>query len=125
MEQKPDFKYNLTDIPNKWDKYNPEYPPYRFLGGRSRKDTMRLSIATLIGSWFIGYLSVRYFDRKQDESEEFWSRESARNMPIEAKQFTNRQNEAFRDIFLKARRERLGLKGSNHTSLDIKDPYDD
>jgi hypothetical protein len=118
------FKYNLKDLPNRWDKFNPEFPPYKFMQGRSRSQTMRLSVATLVGSWFFGFLAVNYCSTKQDDREDFWAAETRQNMSLDQKGMTNRQNEAFRDIFLKARRERLGLSKDIKPSLDMKDPYD-
>jgi hypothetical protein len=33
--------YALDDVPNKWAKYDPDTPPYRYAKNRTRKQTKR------------------------------------------------------------------------------------
>ena len=101
--------YRLKDIPDRWKAYDPENPPYRFFPNRTRSQTGRLALFSSVAMLAIGYYITEVQDRAGKKKVEDWSK----NMPFVITQGDKRkadwQNEAFQEIFLDARRQRLGL----------------
>jgi len=113
--------YNLREIPDRWKQYDPENPPYRYFPNRSKEQTKWGSLfgtAVLFGvGWYIAERQERASEKKVQQ----WSDD----MPIVITQADKRhsdwQNDAFREIFLDARRRRMGLPTRILGSGEIQD----
>mmetsp|Transcript_41803 Transcript_41803/g.108282 ORF Transcript_41803/g.108282 Transcript_41803/m.108282 type:complete len:120 (-) Transcript_41803:87-446(-) len=115
---------DLKDIPDRWKRFDPETPPYKFWPNRTRSQTLRWSWMALIGCTAGGYILYLLME-KNGEAQEEKIREYARShASIEQLTQVRNQQEALQGIFMKARRERLGLPGQVHGSVEIRDPDD-
>mmetsp|Transcript_39867 Transcript_39867/g.87015 ORF Transcript_39867/g.87015 Transcript_39867/m.87015 type:complete len:120 (-) Transcript_39867:140-499(-) len=117
---------SLKDIPDRWKRFNPEKPPYMFFPGRTRKQTSILSGLALVVCTGIGFVFLQITEKhKRDHNkDEVYLEYARKNLTIDQEAQISNQAEAFRQIMLKARRERMGLPPQKHGSVDISDPFD-
>mmetsp|Transcript_5843 Transcript_5843/g.10542 ORF Transcript_5843/g.10542 Transcript_5843/m.10542 type:complete len:117 (+) Transcript_5843:71-421(+) len=115
---------DLKDIPDRWKKLNVENPPYRYFPNRTRKQTLVYSWLGLIGFTAIGYLLAEVIDRHNESKEEMWKEYARTHMTFAHATVNKNQQDAFRDILMKARRQRLGLPPEAPGSVEIKDPFE-
>lgn len=113
---------DLKDIPDRWKRYNPETPPYRFMPSRTRQQTTMYSIAAIVGFSALGWLITDYFDRKSDEKAEYYKEYMGKGLSVGEQEAISGQNAAFREIMMRARRKRLGLPDKPPGTVEIRDP---
>jgi hypothetical protein len=99
----------LKDIPDRWKAYDPENPPYRFFPNRTRGQTGRLALFSTVAMLGLGYYITEVQDRAGKKKVEDWSKQMPFVITQGDKRKADWQNEAFQEIFLDARRQRLGL----------------
>lgn len=113
---------DLKDIPDRWKKLNVENPPYKYFPNRSRKQTtvyawIGIAAFTAFG-WFLFQMVEKYTDSKQD----MWKEYARTHMTFQQASMNRNQQDAFREIMMKARRQRLGLPPEAPGSVEIRDP---
>eukprot|EP00929_Paragymnodinium_shiwhaense_P077948 TRINITY_DN40280_c0_g1_i2.p1 TRINITY_DN40280_c0_g1~~TRINITY_DN40280_c0_g1_i2.p1 ORF type:complete len:147 (+),score=34.27 TRINITY_DN40280_c0_g1_i2:69-509(+) len=102
---------DLKDIPDRWKRFNPETPPYKYFPGRTRQQTM----------WYSWCVVERANEGKQEMYDEY----ARQHMSFEQASQINAQAEALKAIMMKARRQRLGLPDEKHGSVQMVDPFED
>mmetsp|Transcript_11105 Transcript_11105/g.18282 ORF Transcript_11105/g.18282 Transcript_11105/m.18282 type:complete len:117 (-) Transcript_11105:126-476(-) len=115
---------DLKDIPDRWKRFNPETPPYKFMPNRTRKQTMVWSWLAIAGFTAFGYLLAEVVDRHNAGKEEMYQEYAKQNMSFAQSEMIRNQTDAFREIMLKARRQRLGLPAQKHGSVEMVDPLE-
>eukprot|EP00927_Polykrikos_kofoidii_P051899 TRINITY_DN45672_c0_g1_i1.p1 TRINITY_DN45672_c0_g1~~TRINITY_DN45672_c0_g1_i1.p1 ORF type:complete len:128 (-),score=18.91 TRINITY_DN45672_c0_g1_i1:143-526(-) len=120
----PAFSMDLKDIPDRWKRFNPETPPYKFFPGRTRKQTMVYSWVAIAAFAGVGYFLAEVVDRHNKTKDEMYADYAQKNMSFEQRQMLNNQEDALREIMMKARRQRLGLETQKHGTVDIQDPFE-
>eukprot|EP00747_Dinoflagellata_sp_TGD_P164635 gnl/TRDRNA2_/TRDRNA2_184834_c0_seq1.p2 gnl/TRDRNA2_/TRDRNA2_184834_c0~~gnl/TRDRNA2_/TRDRNA2_184834_c0_seq1.p2 ORF type:complete len:116 (+),score=20.40 gnl/TRDRNA2_/TRDRNA2_184834_c0_seq1:63-410(+) len=114
---------DLKDIPDRWKRFSPETPPYKYFQGRTRKQTMVWSWAAIAGFAALGYLLSEIVDRQNEGKSEMYAQYAKDNMSFQQAQMIRDQSEAFKEILLRARRQRLGLPAKTFGDVEIKDPF--
>mmetsp|Transcript_59497 Transcript_59497/g.156575 ORF Transcript_59497/g.156575 Transcript_59497/m.156575 type:complete len:119 (-) Transcript_59497:33-389(-) len=113
---------DLKDIPDRWKRFNPETPPYKFFPNRTRKQTMMWSWMTIVGTSAFAYILYALVEKKNDRDSEKFKEYARTHTSIDMQRHIESQQEALQAIFMKARRQRLGLPGQVHGSVEIVDP---
>eukprot|EP00444_Apocalathium_aciculiferum_P024858 CAMPEP_0183436294 /NCGR_PEP_ID=MMETSP0370-20130417/69174_1 /TAXON_ID=268820 /ORGANISM="Peridinium aciculiferum, Strain PAER-2" /LENGTH=117 /DNA_ID=CAMNT_0025623685 /DNA_START=59 /DNA_END=412 /DNA_ORIENTATION=+ len=116
---------DLRDIPDRWKRFNPETPPYKYFPNRTRKQTMVWSWMAMAGFSAFGYLLAEIVERQSVGKEEQIKEYARQNASIEQVTMIKNQSEAFKEIMMRARRQRLGLPPQAHGSVDMRDPFDE
>mmetsp|Transcript_17135 Transcript_17135/g.43619 ORF Transcript_17135/g.43619 Transcript_17135/m.43619 type:complete len:118 (+) Transcript_17135:74-427(+) len=116
---------DLKDIPDRWKRFNPETPPYKYFPNRTRKQTMVWSWMAIVGFTAFGYLLAEIVDRYSAGKEEQIREYARQNASIEQMTMIRNQEEAFREILMRARRQRLGLPAQAHGSVEMRDPFEE
>ncbi|CAE7190956.1 hutG, partial [Symbiodinium microadriaticum] len=98
---------------------------YKYFPNRNRKQTAVYSWLALIGFTAFGYLLAEVIDRHNESKEEMWKEYARTHMTFTQATVNKNQQDAFRDIMMKARRKRLGLPAEAPGSVEINDPFDD
>mmetsp|Transcript_7568 Transcript_7568/g.14904 ORF Transcript_7568/g.14904 Transcript_7568/m.14904 type:complete len:118 (-) Transcript_7568:46-399(-) len=115
---------DLKDIPDRWKRFSPDTPPYKYFPNRTRKQTMVWSWMAIAGFTAFGYLLAEVVDRHNAGKEEIYQEYAKQNMSYEQATMIKDQQEAFKGILMRARRQRLGLPAQAHGSVEIRDPFD-
>eukprot|EP00928_Gymnodinium_smaydae_P033164 TRINITY_DN23828_c0_g5_i1.p2 TRINITY_DN23828_c0_g5~~TRINITY_DN23828_c0_g5_i1.p2 ORF type:complete len:117 (-),score=23.53 TRINITY_DN23828_c0_g5_i1:50-400(-) len=115
---------DLKDIPDRWKRFNPDTPPYKYMGGRTRKQTMVYSWVAIAGFTALGYLLAEIVDRHNQTKEEMYSDYAKKHMSFEQAEANRNQQEAFKEIMMRARRQRLGLPQQRLGTVDMVDPFE-
>mmetsp|Transcript_19842 Transcript_19842/g.35285 ORF Transcript_19842/g.35285 Transcript_19842/m.35285 type:complete len:119 (-) Transcript_19842:51-407(-) len=115
---------DLKDIPDRWKRFNPDTPPYKFFPNRTRKQTMLYSWMAIAGFTAFGYLLAEVVDRHNSGKEEMLKEYAKNNMSLQQNQMVKDQSDAFREILMKARRQRLGIPLQKHGTVEMSDPYE-
>eukprot|EP00933_Yihiella_yeosuensis_P042923 TRINITY_DN37596_c0_g1_i1.p1 TRINITY_DN37596_c0_g1~~TRINITY_DN37596_c0_g1_i1.p1 ORF type:complete len:119 (-),score=23.85 TRINITY_DN37596_c0_g1_i1:244-600(-) len=116
---------DLKDIPDRWKKLNVENPPYKYFPNRSAKQTMVYSWMALIGFTAFGYILAEVVDRSNESKQDKWSEYARTNMSFEQATANRNQQDALKEIMMRARRQRLGLPAQAPGNVDIRDPFDE
>merc|ERR1719369_998134 len=116
---------DLKDIPDRWKRFSPDNPPYKYFPNRTRKQTLVWSWMAIIGFTAVGYILAELVDRhtegKSDQIKEY----ARQNLSIEQVNMVKNQSDAFTEILMRARRQRLGLPSQAHGSVEMRDPYEE
>eukprot|EP00931_Biecheleriopsis_adriatica_P076290 TRINITY_DN50009_c0_g1_i1.p1 TRINITY_DN50009_c0_g1~~TRINITY_DN50009_c0_g1_i1.p1 ORF type:complete len:119 (+),score=26.81 TRINITY_DN50009_c0_g1_i1:77-433(+) len=115
---------DLKDIPDRWKKLNVENPPYKYFPNRTRKQTVLYSWMALIGCTAFGYLFAELVDRHNESKEEMWKEYARTHMSFSQASQNQNQQDAFKEILMRARRQRLGLPAQAPASVEIRDPFE-
>mmetsp|Transcript_16127 Transcript_16127/g.34171 ORF Transcript_16127/g.34171 Transcript_16127/m.34171 type:complete len:118 (-) Transcript_16127:66-419(-) len=115
---------DLKDIPDRWKRFNPETPPYKYFPNRTRKQTMVYSWLAIAGFTAFGYFLAEVVDRHNKGKEELYTEYAKQNMSFEQATMIKDQTDALKGVLMKARRQRLGLPQQAPGSVDIRDPFD-
>eukprot|EP00929_Paragymnodinium_shiwhaense_P077947 TRINITY_DN40280_c0_g1_i1.p1 TRINITY_DN40280_c0_g1~~TRINITY_DN40280_c0_g1_i1.p1 ORF type:complete len:161 (+),score=38.80 TRINITY_DN40280_c0_g1_i1:69-551(+) len=116
---------DLKDIPDRWKRFNPETPPYKYFPGRTRQQTMWYSWCAIVGFMAIGWFLVEVVERANEGKQEMYDEYARQHMSFEQASQINAQAEALKAIMMKARRQRLGLPDEKHGSVQMVDPFED
>ncbi|CAK0895654.1 unnamed protein product [Prorocentrum cordatum] len=116
---------DLKDIPDRWKRFHPDNPPYRYFPNRTRKQTMIYSWLAIAGCTAFGYLLAEAIEWKNSNKPEMYNEYAKSSMSLEHHAFAENQKQAFTEILMRARRQRLGLPAQAHGSVEIKDPFGD
>mmetsp|Transcript_30546 Transcript_30546/g.71326 ORF Transcript_30546/g.71326 Transcript_30546/m.71326 type:complete len:119 (+) Transcript_30546:111-467(+) len=116
---------DLKDIPDRWKRFNPETPPYKYFPNRTRKQTAMYSWIAMAVCTGAGYLLLQLVERHNEGQEEMYAEYAKQNMSYGQAQAIKDQTDVLREIMMKARRQRLGLPANKHGSVEIQDPFDD
>merc|ERR1711920_512895 len=114
---------DLKDIPDRWKRFNPETPPFKYFPNRTRKQTMVWSWMAIAGFTAFDYILFEMIQRKNEGKEEMYKEYAKKNMSFEQATMIKDQQDAFKEILMRARRQRLGLPSQAHGSVEIKDPF--
>mmetsp|Transcript_131125 Transcript_131125/g.261715 ORF Transcript_131125/g.261715 Transcript_131125/m.261715 type:complete len:119 (+) Transcript_131125:53-409(+) len=116
---------DLKDIPDRWKRFSPETPPYKYFPNRTRKQTMVYSWLAIAGFTALGYILAELVDRHNSGKEAMYAEYAKQNMSFEQASMNQAQQDAFKEILMRARRQRLGLPTQAPGSVEIRDPYDE
>lgn len=78
----------------------------------------------LIGFTALGYLLAEVVDRRNESKADMWNEYARTHMSHGQKTQNQNQQDAFKEIMMRARRQRLGLPAQAPGSVEIRDPFD-
>lgn len=80
---------------------------------------------TIIGTSAVAYILYALVEKKHEKDADKFKEYARTHTSIDMQRHIESQQEALQAIFMKARRQRLGLPGQVHGSVEIRDPTED
>mmetsp|Transcript_20634 Transcript_20634/g.44870 ORF Transcript_20634/g.44870 Transcript_20634/m.44870 type:complete len:118 (-) Transcript_20634:42-395(-) len=116
---------DLKDIPDRWKRFNPEKPPYKYWPGRTRTQTLTWSFGALAGFGVLGFILYELSGRAAAANEDKVKEYARTHMTREQATMIKFQQEAWDRMAAQQRRKALGLPAAAHGSVEMKDPFDE
>merc|ERR1719450_1567564 len=111
----------LEEIPDRWKQFNPERPPYRYFGNRSRTATNWITLGCTVVLTVGGIMLIQHLVRRQDDRSEWWREQMETNLSYAEHDAVQRQTDGLKAIIMRNRRRHLGLPERQPGSCEIQD----